>query len=503
MTLNATAANDRPNILVIHADQHRADCLGLAGHPDLRTPNLDALGADGVHYPNSYCCYPICTPSRYSLLSGLHVRQHLGWSNVSTLPAGLPTFPRLLRAAGYRTAAVGKMHFTPTYLDVGFTEMELAEQCGDGRYDDDYHRYLREQGLLDGIDLMDQEPADIRPDAPAAYWESCGAMVSDLPEEHHSTTWIADRAVERIERWEGGGNLLMVGFIKPHHPFDPPAPWADMYGPDRLHLPPDYRERIPRLLRDYGYHYFDYDAITEPRLRRIMAMYYATISQIDHHVGRLVDRLRRQGLYDNTLILYTSDHGDFMGHHGIFLKGNYMHEALVKVPLIVKYPGSAAAGTVSAGLVSNVDVAPMLVAAGGAEVPEHWPGNDFRRHPEGRDTVVAEAGSGTEYMIRRGRGKLIRCRPGTRGVDQFYDLNRDPREFENRIDDRAYAGEIARLREALALWALDHAVSPCHVDPAAPVVDAPNVPARDPVRVADQRHWFYDQWHRRYGPAAG
>jgi arylsulfatase A-like enzyme len=128
-----------PNILILHADQHRYDCLGAYGNPNVQTPSIDALAADGIRFENSFCPFPVCTPSRYSLLSSQYVRQHLGWTNHCTVPPGIPTFPRLLRDAGYRTKAVGKMHFTPTYLDVGFEEMLLAEQDGPGRFDDDYH----------------------------------------------------------------------------------------------------------------------------------------------------------------------------------------------------------------------------------------------------------------------------------------------------------------------------------------------------------------------------
>jgi arylsulfatase A-like enzyme len=182
-----------PNILILHADQHRWDSLGCMGNPQVRTPALDGLADDGVLYENHFCPLPVCTPSRYSLLSGLYVHQHQGWTNHSTLRPGLATFPRLLREAGYRTAAVGKMHFTPTYLDVGFERMWLAEQDGPGRYDDDYHRYLRSQGLADRIDLTDQE-REYRRQAGPDYWRCFGAACSDLPEEHHSTTWIGRRA---------------------------------------------------------------------------------------------------------------------------------------------------------------------------------------------------------------------------------------------------------------------------------------------------------------------
>ncbi|MFA7160550.1 MAG: sulfatase-like hydrolase/transferase, partial [Kiritimatiellia bacterium] len=231
----------KPNILIIYADEHRYDCLGAYGNTDIRTPHIDALAADGVLFENSFCPYPVCTPSRYSLLTGSYAHQHLGILNRSTLPAGLPVLPRLLRDAGYATAAIGKMHFTPTYLDVGFDKMLLAEQCGAGRYDDDYHRWLKAEGLCDRLDLIDQIP-EFREQAPAEYWSAYGALRSDLDEAHHSTTWIGDRALEALEQWTGKAQLLMVGFIKPHHPFDPPAPWDAMYDPAALALLPGWTE---------------------------------------------------------------------------------------------------------------------------------------------------------------------------------------------------------------------------------------------------------------------
>ena len=195
------AAGMRPRecvgVLVIQADQHRWDCLGTNGNPDVLTPHIDALVASsgGVSYTEAFCPYPVCTPSRYSFLAGLYVHQHLGRSNRATLPAVLPTFPKVMRASGWRTHSVGKMHFTPTYLDVGYDEMELSEQNGPGRLDDDYHRWLHAEGQHDEIDLVDQEQ-EYRNAASQEYWDTVGAIESNLTEEHHSTTWIGDRAVE-------------------------------------------------------------------------------------------------------------------------------------------------------------------------------------------------------------------------------------------------------------------------------------------------------------------
>lgn len=469
------AKTSRPNILLIHADQHRFDCLGAYGNPDIQTPNIDELAADGVRYENSFCPFPVCTPSRYSLLSSQYVHQHLGWTNRCTLPAGIPTYPKVLRDAGYRTKAVGKMHFTPTYLDVGFEEMELAEQDGPGRFDDDYHRWLRNQGLIDRIDLMDQR-AEYRKDAPPHYWETLGALTSDLDEEHHSTTWIADRAMETLKTWQDGGHLLMVGFIKPHHPFDPPAPWDAMYNPDALTLLPGWLEEpLARdLARSPGY--FPHERHTEAMVRRAMAYYYASISQIDHHVGRMVDLLRQRGLYDNTLIVYTSDHGEYMGFHHLVLKGNYMYDPLVKVPLIIKFPDQVRAGEVVGDLVNNIDVAPTLLRAAACPVPSSMEGINLAEPNAGRARVFAEAWAGQEYMVRTPHHKLLLCENPAQ--TQFFDLQRDPMELDNRIDDPAYNSVVETLREALLEWALFDAHSRVHLDPNAPINEGENVPSR-------------------------
>ena len=478
--------SDRPNILILHADQHRFDCLGAYGNPDVRTPNIDALAADGVRYAESFCPFPICTPSRYSLLTGLYVRQHLGGTNHCTIPAGLATFPRVLREAGYRTKAVGKMHFTPTYLDVGFEEMLLAEQDGPGRYDDDYHRWLREEGLCDRIDLMDQV-REYRQSAPEVYWDTFGALRSDLDEAHHSTTWIGEKAVEAVESWRGGGNLLMAGFVKPHHPFDPPAPWDAMYDPAALTLLPGWAdEPLPRDLA-FRQGYFPCEKLTEPAMRRVMAMYYATISQIDHHVGRIVDRLKARGLYDETLIVYTSDHGDYMGFHHLLLKGNLMYDPLVKVPLIVKFPRRQRAGQVSDALVNNLDVAPTLLAAAGCDVPRSMRGMDLADPAAARERVFCEGFSG-QYMVRSRDRKLLVTRDPAQEL--FFDLSADPLEMTNLRGDPARRAEIAAMREELLRWALFDEPFQTHLDHAAGLCRAANVPAPDDARKAEHADWF-------------
>ena len=461
----------RPNILIIQADQHRFDCIGAYGNPDVHTPHIDSLTTDGVRYTNSFCPYPVCTPSRYSFLTSLYSRQHLGGSNHCTIPAGLPTFPKVLRANGYRTAAVGKMHFTPTYLDVGFDRMLLAEQNGPGRYEDDYHAWLRTEGLGNRIDLVDQE-REFRQHAPDEYWRSFGALESDLDEAHHSTTWIGDRAMDELDRWGDGDHLLMASFIKPHHPFDPPAPWSQMYDPDSLTLLPGWTDACLPVDVDFHPGYFDNTSLTEAALRRVMAYYYATISQIDFQIGRMLELLKAKGLYDNTLVVYNSDHGEYLGFHHLLLKGNRMYDPLIKVPLIVKFPGQHRAGEVSDELVNSLDVGPTLLRWADCDAPQSWAGADLT-DGIGRQVIFAESGRGREYMARTQTHKLLL----TAETDQslFFDLQSDPLELDNRFHNPACQAEIADLRERLLHWVLFEQPSPVHLDEAAPFIDGENV----------------------------
>ncbi|MBB5791128.1 sulfatase-like hydrolase/transferase [Jiangella mangrovi] len=454
------------NVLIIQADQFRADCLGAAGNPDVRTPHLDRLAGDGVRYRNAYCSFPVCTPSRYSLLTGLHVRQHAGWSNRCTLAPGIDTFPRALRRAGYDTAAVGKMHFTPTYLDVGYDRLELAEQDGPGRYDDDYHRELAAAGLAPVTDLTDQEH-EFRATAPPSYWDTYGTGRSNLPEEWHSTSWIGERARQVLTGWtETGDHLLHVSFVKPHHPFDPPAGWDDLYDPAALTPLPGWTDTIPAADQRHRREYFDYEPLDLPRLRQVMAHYYATITHLDHEVGRMLDLLRRRGLYDDTLIVFTADHGEYLGFHHLLLKDGPMYDPVVKVPLLAKFPGQRRRGEVSDALASLVDVAPTVLAACGVAPTTPLPGQDLGDPAAGHDHVLAEdRRHGVAGMVRTGSHKLLWS---DAAGEALFDLAADPYELTNLVGDPAHGDQLRRMREAAARWALYDATPPTYVDPAAP-----------------------------------
>jgi len=468
---------EKPNIVIIHADQHRWDCIGAYGNREIQTPHIDSLANDGVCYTNSFCTFPVCTPSRYSMLTGLYAHQHMGYSNHCTIPHELATFPKILRESGYKTKAVGKMHFTPTYLDVGFDEMVLCEQDGPGRYDDDYHRWLRAQELVDGIDLMDQVK-EFRDQAPAAYWKQFGAAVSDLDEQHHSTTWIGEKAVETIQGWENDGNLLMVGFVKPHHPFDPPTPWNTLYNPEELSLLPGWTETLHEQDKKFHQGYFDNNEIEPDRLRQVMAHYYGSISQIDFQVGKMLDLLRKKGLYDDALILYTSDHGEYMGFRHLLLKGGYLYDPLAKVPLIVKYPKNARHNEICKALVSTVDLAPTILSLAGCDPNGFMPGIDLTKSGLSREMIFSE--DRNHFMVRTQNRKLLYNHEPS--MCQFFNLEKDPLETENVYTHPDYQMEISGFIMALGDWMLFEAKTPIYMDLSAPVV------GKNPIQDLEEDH---------------
>lgn len=485
------------NVLILYADEYRATALGAAGNGEIQTPRLDALANDGVLYTNSYCVWPVCTPSRISLLTGQYVKQHGGRSNRSTVLPGTATFATILRDAGYETTAVGKMHFTPAYQDVGFDTMLLSEQNGRGRNVDDYHRYLKDKDILNVMDLVDQEHR-FRDDAPQSYWESFGAYVSDVPDEDHITTWTGDRAVDTVSKWTADrGNLLMVGFLKPHHPMDPPAPWHERYDPETTTILPGWTDEVPAHDYERARGYFDNATLTPAVAKKATAFYYATITHMDHHIGRIVDTLKARGLYDNTLIVFTADHGEFLGFHHMMFKGNYMYDPLAKVPLIIKYPGQRHQGARTEELVNTLDVTSTILRETGQA-----PGPDMRGAALGGSTtgranpravVIAEDNLG--LMVTDGRHKLLLGKDGTRSLSMFFDLARDPLELDNRLSDATYADAIGALKDAVLEWQMNDTDRRVHVDTDAPLAPSANIPEDLDRTEQEQLDYFKKKVH--------
>ncbi|MGL1890937.1 MAG: sulfatase-like hydrolase/transferase [Spirochaetaceae bacterium] len=435
--------NNNPNVLLIHLDQLRWDCLSIYGNRQIKTPNIDLLSRHSTVYDNHFCSYPVCTPSRYSLLSGLDVQDHKGWDNRCTLKDDIQTWPKLLRQNAYRTTAVGKMHFTPTYLDVGFDEMILCEQDGQGRWDDDYHKDLMSKGKIDLLDIMDQR-SEYREKADDSYWSTFGTKENNLEAELASSGWIAQKAIEKLENWNVHSECLMVGFVKPHHPFDPPAPWSTMYNPSDMEILDGWTEScLPRDL-DYDKGYFDNRSLNKEALKTVQAAYYGCISEIDSYIGKFVQILKKKEIYDNTTIILTSDHGSYVGYHHLLLKSNHMYDPLMRIPLCIKSVNQKKPLKNSI-LSSNDIIASEILKECNIR---HKSFNKSLNHKN--QYVFAHSNNGKMTMVRSENYKLLWNNDNK--IPLFFDLKNDDNEIHDLSNNKDLQGIIKEHINALHSW---------------------------------------------------
>ena len=444
---------DRPNILMITADEWRADSLGCAGNPIVRTPHIDALAARGVRFTNAYTPAPMCVPARVSVLTGQIPRTHGAMTNGVT-PSDNLTIAQLLRGAGYQTGAFGKMHFMPVYHDLGFDTMLLAEQHGLGWQIDDYHRWLWEaHRMVDWIDLWDQVDA-FRKAAPAWFHDTYGALKSPIPEEAYHTTWITDRFLDYLGDIDRNRPFFAwVSYIKPHHPFDPPGHYAHLYDPADMPLPPEDDRSTKPLLKGFDPRkgHFDISRWKPEDIRRMTALYYGTVTHIDDSVGRIVAALESSGLSENTVVIVNSDHGDFLGHRGFITKTPFVpYEDTIRVPLIIADPRNRANGRVSDAFVNLVDLFPTLAAFAGISHDHTIHGRDLSpllsgEREEIADLAVSENPWGV-VALRQGPWKLIQS--SRQGDCELYHLDEDPGERHNLYPAMADSSVVHALREA-------------------------------------------------------
>jgi arylsulfatase A-like enzyme len=467
-----------PHVVLITLDQWRYDAAGFAGNAVVRTPHLDALAARGTVFDAAYTSTPVCVPARASLISGRFGHEY-GWQAVEQwIPEDQPTIPRLLNGAGYRTVAAGKMHFVPLRRSHGFGDMALCEHGEPEYYSrDDYHPWLAAQGYDDRFELW-QFPRNYHL-ASDAFREALQALPSPLPEAVYSTTWIADRAVDLIDGHDPAQPLfLWLSFLKPHHPFDPPQPWDTLYDPASLPLPdtsPGDLGRLPAPAREAlrsrtAHRVFDLSGLDERRLRQVCAYYYATITHVDHHVGRVLAALERRGMAPHTAFLVTSDHGEFLGNRGQLFKdhrGTLLYEDLVRVPLVLTLPaawsGPALPGRWAAP-VEHVDVLPTVAELAGIALQDETgpplsgrsliaqaTARTTRPSPPSPRHALSEAAGGRSAALRGPRFKYIFDPRDS--LKQLYDLTADPGERLNLAPDPSMGGVVdAMHRHLMARW---------------------------------------------------
>jgi arylsulfatase A-like enzyme len=460
------------NVITIHTDQQRADCLGCMGHPVVRTPNLDALAGRGTLYRQHYTVNPVCTPSRAAYITGQYPQTNRVLDNGMPLPEEAETLPRVLARAGYRTASFGKLHLQ-TYCEYegddsreslarwkrgelagwrgpyyGYQEVGLTvvhgDQPGGGHYGD-----WRRERFPD------------HPGGPDQARENFGYACyrSGVPLEAHSSTWITDRAIEFLAGVGEEPFLLNVSFPDPHHPFSPPAPYDSMY--DAIEPPVPHRvegenEAKPGpwpagmtgrpFPNDGGAHH--HAEMSEPTLQQIQRHTYGMITLIDDCVGRLLAALTERGLDRTTLIVFTSDHGDFLGDHWFVFKGQAPCRSLLHIPLILFEPG-AAPGVVDAPG-SNVDVMPTILDRLGLEIPADVQGVPLPRpgeaasRPWAYEAGWSKASPSWHHQTLYTADWRLSLYPNLE-AGELYDLQADPHEHRNRWDDTSCAAARASL----------------------------------------------------------
>ncbi len=485
----------RPNILLISADQQRADCFGFMGRR-VKTPHLDRLAADGTHF--SACITPcvVCQPARASILTGQLCRTHGVHDNGIDLnpEIGEKGFAGALTAAGYETSYFGKAHFSTyhTFEATGSPECLKSSASYPPDWYGPYMGFGHVELMLVGHNWFPPEKppagqhyerwyhADGRGDEKTAlYWENAGdtrgaaqTWHSKLPSAWHNSTWTADRAIEWLKHDRNPEQpfCTWVSFPDPHHPFDAPEPWSRLHDPDEVDLPenrtrdfenrPWWHEAVltkepagPKKNAETRKAYSRIPEQTDEQLREIIANTYGQIALIDHNVGRILIALEEAGLAENTLVVYISDHGDWLGDHGLILKGPMHYEGLLRVPMIWRGPGVPAGREVE-DPVSTLDLAASFCDYASAEplLPQH--GTSLRPliEAEGaRDYALNEwellpTRAGVALSLRTVRTKRYKMTVDLRsGAGELYDLEADPHEMANIFDE----ADAAELRDRL------------------------------------------------------
>lgn len=484
MELSFVAKEPRPNILLVTSDQHHHKVLGIH-NPVLKTPALDRLADEGALFERAYCPNPTCTPTRASILTGTYPSTHGAWSLGTKLAEDNPTVGALLSEVGYSTSLIGKAHFQPLGSTREQTSIETPERIADldfwrefhgpyygfdhielarGHADEHlagmhYGAWLEERGLSTWRDFFGKrDPSNVNEPARQHTW--------DLPEELHYSVWTAERSMAAIERSARAGQpfFCWASFHDPHPPYLAPEPWASMYDPGDVTLgakvpgemaamPPwhqltqqddaDFSQWQETPFPNHGFHD---QRVSEDNLRKDIAVYYGMTSFLDAQLGRILGHLDTLGLRENTLVIFTADHGHFLGHHGLTAKGAFHYEDLLRVPFLVRYPGRVPAGVRSTALQSLVDLAPSMLTAAGAKVPGVmqgvnqlgvWSGSE----PRARDHLMVEnRHQPTAVHLRTyidDRYKLTLYRDRSWG--ELFDLHDDPGEHKNLFHDVAAA----------------------------------------------------------------
>jgi len=390
--------SEKMNVLFIITDQLRMDHLGCYGNNVVKTPNLNKLASEGVRFTNAYCTNPMCMPNRATILTGLYPNVHGVRSNGINLPVEIPTITDALYQRGWHTINVGKTHYnfwTPSYKlfpkSAESFDAWKGKEAGDnpvkGNFPIPYYGF-REVDLLIGHgntclghyldDWVEERSPEIAKKVREYFHvDTFFTLFCDsfVPEELYNTKYVEEKTISFLERYSGGKYgekpfFLHCSFPDPHHPVCPPGSYKDMYDPEKIDLPKSFGDiknlykhpflgphlKLPpfrgALLRES----------TGEEVKKFIALNYGSVSMIDHSIGQILASLEKLGLAENTMVIFTSDHGDFMGDHGMLLKGPAPFNGVLQVPLIWKVPSMTKPGIVSDALISSVDIPKTILS---------------------------------------------------------------------------------------------------------------------------------------------
>ncbi|MEF3305055.1 arylsulfatase [Paenibacillus sp. GYB003] len=452
----------KPNLLLITVDQMRWDCLSAIGHPVVETPNLDQLVGSGVAFTSAYSATPSCIPARAAIITGMSQRSHgrvgykdkVPWNYAHTLPGELAN-------AGYHTQCVGKMHVYPARNLCGFHNIVLHDgylhynrsrhtAYGD-HFDqaDDYLHWLRQTAGSE-LDITDLG-LDCNASTVARPWH--------LPEHLHPTNWCVSQSIDFLRRRDTGKPFfLWTSFVRPHSPLDPPQAYFDMYkDADMPDCPVGDWVDEEAALRAAPAPNAIVGKLPKRRLDRAKAAYYALITHIDDQIGRLLNALGEHGVLNDTVVLFTSDHGELMGDHHYFRKA-LPYEGSAKVPFLVYDPGNRL-GLAKGGRVESVvelrDIMPTLLDAAGVPIPDTVEGASLLPLCRGERTpwrgyIHGEHSFGalSNHYATDGREKYIWF--SQTGEEQFFDLVADPQELRNLANEKEARARVSLWRKRVA-----------------------------------------------------
>lgn len=450
----AVQSEKQPNIIFIMTDQQRGDAMGCSGNDRIITPNIDSLAADGYYFCNAYTATPSSTPARAGLLTGMSPWHHgmLGYGNVAEHYRY--ELPQMLRDCGYFTLGIGKMHWRPQNALHGFHATLLDAS---GRVESPYF-------MCDYRKWMMMVAPDVNPDLTGIGWNEHAAGTYKLPEKLHPTVWTGNVAVNVIRNYESDKPLfLKVSFARPHSPYDPPKRVLDKYENIEMEAPirSDWSQQIGAgLTNPKDDPIAPFAQFDDEYAKNSKKHYYASVTFIDEQIGRIIQALKDKGMYENSIICFTSDHGDMMGDHHHWRK-TYAYEGSAAIPYIVKFPKTLKtvkpAGSVVENPVELRDFLPTFVDLAGGNVPADMDGKSLvtlvrDSQPQWRrwiDMEHATCYSDHNYWCALTDGKIKYIWFVHTGEEQLFDLVKDPKETKDVSKERKYKKQLEELRAAM------------------------------------------------------